>query len=839
MIDAASTWKIGRLLVDVDRGVVGDVEGGSGGMNPRAEALLLLLCRHPGQVVTRQQILDEIWGDRFVEEATITNTVWQIRRAIGEAGKAVLQTRSKRGYVLAIDPAEAMRAARAMREADSISSPPHAPGSASGMQGDTPESSAATAMGAGVTPRVSVRWRRPLLAFAAVAVCAVGLTLALSDRVRSSLAHEDGRIRFAAPTGSAISATVLVPQGRHAWLRKASIRTVAEQTRLRGLELVVFQSAQHRRVFASPHLQIALREMDADQVTATLRFGDASGSVAATFRGSPDAVPAAIHAFLEKHLPPAIRGSDYASQQYARGFAEEADFDRLAALNHYRRALAHDPGNIDTRLAMARIFQVKGRISEAGAVLRDWRTLRVSLPQRCRIETLAIAMSLEEIAEPACPRALRQARSQEMDLQAVLGAIAWSPARSRAPEDWLADVVIGIQAHVRGGDWNEAALALERAQRSCADAGWQRGVLELENMRAILATHQGKIEEAVLIRMRAADALMRMGDVDEALFNRTYAWRVMPIVPGPETSRRRVATASAAKLAAEAGNRQAEIDALELLARIDPPTGTQWRDRHARILQLADAALPKAGRIHQRHLRLSEMLKRRRYGEVVSGVRALKAEGADDPVSEAWNHLLLTRALMGQDRLGEAADMIRAMQRQKFDTGLTAGTCHFSWLLVEAGRELEAREMLELCRQTNGEDRVSRAARSDYGLLAEARLRQISGEPTEAWVLLQPRIDALLATREPLLAEANALAVLSRHAVGMTGADRARLQRALEKVTAISRQDGADVDLLFGVHLLRWRLCAIDDGTDCGPVLPAFAPEDRLEARLARDSVRR
>jgi hypothetical protein len=41
--------------------------------------------------------------------------------------------------------------------------------------------------------------------------------------------------------------------------------------------------------------------------------------------------------------------------------------------------------------------------------------------------------------------------------------------------------------------------------------------------------------------------------------------------------------------------------------------------------------------------------------------------------------------------------------------------------------------------------------------------------------------------------------------------------------------------LRFGVYMLRWRLCSGERRPDCGPALPAWALQDRFEARLVRE----
>jgi len=59
-----------------------------------------LLVRQRHRVVTKEEILDAIWGGRFVSESALTSRVKALRRAIGDDGKAqrLIRTVHGRGY---------------------------------------------------------------------------------------------------------------------------------------------------------------------------------------------------------------------------------------------------------------------------------------------------------------------------------------------------------------------------------------------------------------------------------------------------------------------------------------------------------------------------------------------------------------------------------------------------------------------------------------------------------------------------------------------------------------------------------------------------------------------
>ncbi|WP_428504981.1 winged helix-turn-helix domain-containing protein [Roseateles sp.] len=78
----------------------------------KAMALLVLLARHAGETVSRDEIIDSIWdGNRFVAPKAINTAIWAIRQALGDDPDAprYLETVAKKGYRL-IAPVAALPA---------------------------------------------------------------------------------------------------------------------------------------------------------------------------------------------------------------------------------------------------------------------------------------------------------------------------------------------------------------------------------------------------------------------------------------------------------------------------------------------------------------------------------------------------------------------------------------------------------------------------------------------------------------------------------------------------------------------------------------------------------
>jgi len=67
---------------------------------PRAFSVLCELARRPGQLVTKDALLDAVWGHRHVSESVLKSAVMQLRAAFEDDAKTprFIETASRRGY---------------------------------------------------------------------------------------------------------------------------------------------------------------------------------------------------------------------------------------------------------------------------------------------------------------------------------------------------------------------------------------------------------------------------------------------------------------------------------------------------------------------------------------------------------------------------------------------------------------------------------------------------------------------------------------------------------------------------------------------------------------------
>ena len=69
-------------------------------LTPKAFALLRYLAEHPGQLVTKDELLKVVWPEVVVSEGVLTTHIGVLRQALGDKAKAprYIETVHRRGY---------------------------------------------------------------------------------------------------------------------------------------------------------------------------------------------------------------------------------------------------------------------------------------------------------------------------------------------------------------------------------------------------------------------------------------------------------------------------------------------------------------------------------------------------------------------------------------------------------------------------------------------------------------------------------------------------------------------------------------------------------------------
>lgn len=137
-------------------------------ISPKSLEILTLLLKRNGEIVSRDELLDTVWKDTFVEEGNINYTVSLLRKTLGK--KDLIQTVPRRGYRFVGEARETSQNGKVF--------PPTLPTKPSGV------------------------WeRRPVLWFLAI-TCLLSLTFL------ASFAYWPGRDISAQPSGSTQSENV-------------------------------------------------------------------------------------------------------------------------------------------------------------------------------------------------------------------------------------------------------------------------------------------------------------------------------------------------------------------------------------------------------------------------------------------------------------------------------------------------------------------------------------------------------------------------------------------------------------------------------------------------------
>src|ERR1700752_5180986 len=99
-------------------------------LRPKATEILARLVMNAGQVIKRDELLKEVWPDTFVEESNLSQTIFTLRKALGDdrSEPRYIETVPRRGYrfVAAVRDEEAKKhQGEALQPASTVSITQH------------------------------------------------------------------------------------------------------------------------------------------------------------------------------------------------------------------------------------------------------------------------------------------------------------------------------------------------------------------------------------------------------------------------------------------------------------------------------------------------------------------------------------------------------------------------------------------------------------------------------------------------------------------------------------------------------------------------------------------
>lgn len=99
------------------------VEGKAVTLRSQSAEVLSVLASRPGEIVSKDALMQAVWADTFVTDDSLTQCIADIRRALGDDTHVIVETLPKRGYRLNADPSDAIGSTIAGAEPSQARSP--------------------------------------------------------------------------------------------------------------------------------------------------------------------------------------------------------------------------------------------------------------------------------------------------------------------------------------------------------------------------------------------------------------------------------------------------------------------------------------------------------------------------------------------------------------------------------------------------------------------------------------------------------------------------------------------------------------------------------------------
>jgi Tol biopolymer transport system component/DNA-binding winged helix-turn-helix (wHTH) protein len=124
-----ASGQFGPFLIDVEERMLRH-DGEPVPLTPKAFDLLVALLEKPGQLISKEELLQKVWPDTFVEESNLAYNIFALRKALGDTAEnsRYIETVQKKGYRFKarINPIRAPREAQPVADfaSDGAGRPP-------------------------------------------------------------------------------------------------------------------------------------------------------------------------------------------------------------------------------------------------------------------------------------------------------------------------------------------------------------------------------------------------------------------------------------------------------------------------------------------------------------------------------------------------------------------------------------------------------------------------------------------------------------------------------------------------------------------------------------------
>src|SRR5207244_916441 len=109
-LDTVDRLDLAGLTLDLRREELRDATGTRIELRNRSFGVLRHLATNAGRVVTKDELLEVNWPGVTVTEDSLTQCISEIRRALGDAGRDLVRTVPRRGYMIVLSDRPTMAA---------------------------------------------------------------------------------------------------------------------------------------------------------------------------------------------------------------------------------------------------------------------------------------------------------------------------------------------------------------------------------------------------------------------------------------------------------------------------------------------------------------------------------------------------------------------------------------------------------------------------------------------------------------------------------------------------------------------------------------------------------
>src|SRR5207237_5184586 len=91
-------YSFGDFTLDLERGALQKC-GADVRLRPKSFEMLCYLVENHGRLVSKEELLNAVWGRTVVTEGSIAQCLIDIRRALGGKSQSLIRTVPRRGYI--------------------------------------------------------------------------------------------------------------------------------------------------------------------------------------------------------------------------------------------------------------------------------------------------------------------------------------------------------------------------------------------------------------------------------------------------------------------------------------------------------------------------------------------------------------------------------------------------------------------------------------------------------------------------------------------------------------------------------------------------------------------